>query len=296
MQLVTASKIFAVLLLIACFVLAVSAQDMALMLGDGLYDAGNYHDAITEYKRYLLFHPNASSRSAVYYKLGLCYRNMADWDSAIEALKLSADTALSDDVRAQRTIDLAVIYTAKGDYDMSELLLTRLAPFLRKEAIKRRWWLISTVNQVHTSQWEKARTSYNNYVSLDRGSLSEKHHRIIIDLLSEAQNESMRSEKLAKWLSTFIPGLGQMYCGDWRNGVNALSLNAAVASVWITLGLRDRSEAIAVMLLLPRYYLGQRYRAGKIAQERNAQKHLYYQREILMELRKHLKSHASAVK
>ncbi len=265
---------------------------MAIGLADSLYHTGNYYDAITEYNRYLFFHTDALDQSDIHYKMGLCYKNMGDWDTAIEYIQLSAATAPDNIVRDQRRIDVAIIYTARGNYGMSEFLVTKIGLFAKDRETKRRYLLIATMNYIYTFQWEKARTSYIDYLSFAPNASEEKHFCSVTNLLMEAQGEKLKSERLAKWLSTFIPGLGQIYSNDWRNGVNALALNSATTYFSIDLLWKRSPDAYTVSLFWWRYYAGQRFHAGRIASEKNHQKKLEYQSKILRALRGCLNNHS----
>lgn len=264
-----------------CVNLICFADDLALKLADSLYDIGNYQEAVTEYKRYLFFHPESNNQSDIYHKIALCFRKGSDWDSAIFYLKLSANSASSDITRNQRKIDLAVTYTAKGDYSTSNFLLVKITAFSKNKEVKQKAQLILTLNYIYTFQWKRAEEAFTNYVKLNPNISGGEHNRII-KLLRKAIQEPLKSPNVAKWLSTFIPGLGQIYCGDWRNGINALLLNTTLIYWCLDLaGKRQFHDSINVGLFSKRYYFGNRSHAIRIAKEKRRQKNLNYQDTIL---------------
>lgn len=79
------------------------------------------------------------------------------------------------------------------------------------------------------------------------------------------------SAEQARWMSTFLPGSGQLYAGAWQDGAASLALNAGLATLlagavrsqdWVGTGL--------VVAFGSRYYLGGIENAGVRVEERNA--------------------------
>ena len=57
-----------------------------LQLGDYLYINQNYEASVTEYWRFLCFHPNHPYTFYAYYKAGMAYTQIEDWKSATSLL------------------------------------------------------------------------------------------------------------------------------------------------------------------------------------------------------------------
>ena len=87
-------------------------------------------------------------------------------------------------------------------------------------------------------------------------------------------------------LSTFLPGLGQAYAEDWKNGLNALLLNGVLGYVTLNAAIeRDYDDALlSFFFLFHRYYVGNRYRAAEAAQAFNDRKNRWYVEKILQAL------------
>lgn len=97
----------------------------------------------------------------------------------------------------------------------------------------------------------------------------------IEELLIEEQRSLIHPKpKLAGQLSYFLPGLGQFYAGDIKNGLNSLAITSATfalsINVMINYSLLD--GVIAVIPWLQRFYLGGSTRASLIAQVRRQEK------------------------
>ena len=67
----------------------------------------------------------------------------------------------------------------------------------------------------------------------------------IADLLKQALSLHKKSATKAKWLSIFVPGLGQAYAKEYGNAVNALLLNGFDIFITLyTIGLGHYSDAL----------------------------------------------------
>lgn len=73
--------------------------------------------------------------------------------------------------------------------------------------------------------------------------------------------------KTAKVLSIIVPGLGQMYAGDWKAGINSLVLSGGLFYLGIRSGINNSflDAAIGFLPWFQRYYTGGFKRAEKIA-------------------------------
>jgi hypothetical protein len=80
-----------------------------------------------------------------------------------------------------------------------------------------------------------------------------------------------KSPTLAKWLSTFVPGSGQLYVGASLSALNAFGLNCLTGYfLWDELrkdNLRD--SALFASLVWFRYYQGNRTKAQALAEGAN---------------------------
>ena len=62
------------------------AEERPLSVGKHLFAQGNYDAAITEYKRFLYFHPSDEGIGEVYYNIGLAYRAQRTLDRGSHCL------------------------------------------------------------------------------------------------------------------------------------------------------------------------------------------------------------------
>ncbi|MEJ2567877.1 MAG: hypothetical protein P8Z50_03230, partial [candidate division WOR-3 bacterium] len=104
-------------------------RDAVLELADKFFDLHFYNEAITEYQRYIFFNDTGKDISYSYYKIGIAYRNLHDLEESLDALEFSVQASISDSIKDERKIDIAVNYIAWGRYSEAKLVLLKLMSF-----------------------------------------------------------------------------------------------------------------------------------------------------------------------
>ena len=177
---------------------------------------------------------------------------------------------------------------AAGRDDQAELQLLEL-----KEppgADRRRVFLLLAVTYIYRHRWVQAeqalRQAFPGEWIAQNGMQAEWDR--MERLLRQAQSAPRRSPLAAKVLSGLVPGAGQLYSGDGWNALNALLLNGALG--WLVANsILDRQYLEAVVLLMvpfKRYYTGNIYNAGILAEKRNRAADLRSRRDILSSLQR----------
>ena len=247
----------------------VSASDPALDLGDRLFVLENYDAAITEYKRFLLFNADHPQSGDVQFKIGLAYRAQEWWREAVEAMVTAVQLTAETELQAERRVELAVTLIASGAYDLALVELIKVNMQSQSVQLRQRARFLRGVAYLYQFKWEQARSVFQVY--FDESPHAAGAAAEIDALFSDAINLPEKSERRARLLSTFLPGLGQTYAGDWKNGLNALLLNGALGYVTLDAAIeRDYDDALlSFFFLFYRYYSGNRYRAVEVAQTFN---------------------------
>ncbi len=262
----------------------VSASDPALELGDHLFALGDYDAAITEYKRFLFFNADDPRVDEVQFKIGLAYRAQKWWMEAAEAMIAAIQRTTETELQVERRVELAVTLIASGAYDLALVELIKVDMQSQSAQLRQRARFLRGVAYLYQFKWEQAQSVFQAYfdeIPNAAGTATE------IDLLFlDALNRSQKSEKAARLLSTFLPGLGQTYAGDWKNGVNALLLNGALGYITLDAAIeRDYDDALlSFFFLFYRYYSGNRYRAAEAAQTFNDRENRRHVEKILQAL------------
>ncbi len=230
-----------------------SAENDLLGLGGHLLKLENYDAAITEYKRFIFFHPDDKRVANTYYNIGLAYRAQGLWQEAIISMRNAMFHASNDDEKSEYQINLAVTLIASKNYDLAQLELIKVMLRDPNVALDKRILFLRSVAYIYQFRWEEAREILQEYTDDDK-----------LDILfNKVANLPQKSTTTAKVLSTIIPGAGQFYTGDWRGGLNAFVLNSLLGYVAVDAVLDQHyaDAAFWIFFIFNRYYQGNSYRA-----------------------------------
>jgi tetratricopeptide (TPR) repeat protein len=241
--------------------------DAALQLGRELAALGSYDQAITEYKRFICFSTDAAAKCYAGQQIAEMYRAEKKWDNAIAAFHTSLALAPGDRNRDDLRVQMAVTLIAAQRYSAAEFALLRVYAFGKYPTLKRKAGFFLGVVSLYTGKWESAYEYFDDYFADE-----PRLRRIIVDsLLAPANRPPRRSPATARWLSTFLPGSGQIYAGGFRHGLNSLGLNLGTVYL-LGSSIVDQQyydAAFVYSSLFWRYYSGSRYHAARICRERN---------------------------
>ena len=262
----------------------VSASDPAVDLGDHLFALGDYDAAITEYKRFLFFGADHPQASEIQFKIGLAYRAQKWWAEAVESMIAAVQLTTETELQVERRVELAVTLIASGAYDLALVELIKVDMQSQSTQLRQRARFLRGVAYLYQFKCEQARSVFRVYFNESPGAAGAAAE--IDALFSAAINLPQKSEKTARLLSTFLPGLGQTYAGDWKNGLNALLLNGVLGYVTLDAAIeKDYDDALlSFFFLFYRYYSGNRYRATTAAQTFNDQENRRHVEKILQAL------------
>ena len=265
-------------------VVTVSASDPAVDLGDYFFALENYDAAITEYKRFLFFNSDHPRSGEVQFKIGLAYRAQEWWAEAVEAMIAAIELTTATELQAEMRVELAVTLIASGAYDLALIELIKVDMQSQSARLRQRARFLRGIAYLYQFKWEQARSvflAYFDAIPSAAGAAAE-----IDTFFAEALNLPQKSEKAARLLSTLLPGLGQTYAGDWKNGLNALLLNGLLGYVTLDAAIdRDYDDALlSFFFLFYRYYGGNRYRAAEAAQAFNDRENRQHVNRILQAL------------
>lgn len=239
------------------------AEELPLSLGKHFAAQGNHDAAITEYKRFLFFHPHDPRVGEIYYNIGIAYRAQSLWTEAVNSLRIATHYAMDRESKSEYQLELAVTLIATQNYDLAQLELIKV--MLRNPSVQRyrRALFLQAVTYIYQFQWEAAREVLRGYTTDER----------LDAFFDSALNMPQKSVKIASTLSKILPGAGHVYAGDWRGGLNAIVLNSALGFLTIDAVLDGHyTDAVLwVGIVFLRYYRGNTFRAEAAVKQFNLQ-------------------------
>ena len=260
------------------------AADQALDLAKRFFDRENYEEAITEYKRFIFFHPeDQEGVSDALHKIGLIFALSSSWSKAREVLRRSIELTEDSRIKDKRRIDLGVVLIASKDYSLGELELLKVSYFSQDESIRKKALYFQGIGSLYMFKWKEAKEIFMSYYPEDE---TEE----LKGQLEKAQHLAYKSPKKAKILSLFLPGSGQIYAGNLKDGVCALLLNGLIGTFMVrAIGEEDWWNATSLFFLFQRYYRGNLYHAQEQAELYNQELNRQQALKILKTIQEEVK-------
>ncbi len=254
---------------------SLAKQDL-LILGDHFFRLNNYDAAITEYKRFICFHPGDVRVAKTYNQIGLAYRAQGLWQEAIISMRNAVSNTITDEEKSEFQLDLAVTLIASRNYDLARLELIKVMLRNTNDATYKRSLFLQAVTYIYQYRWEDARKILKDYTT----------DELVNQLFDKAMNLPHKSITAAKVLSAVIPGAGQMYAGSWGGGLNALGLNGVLGYVAADAILKSYyiDAALWTYFIFTRYYMGNLYRSETAVETYNQEQSQRVAESILQRL------------
>ncbi len=278
--------------IVLCFCVSISnvaaspsANSVLLTYAERLEGTQQYDAAISEFKRFMFFHPEDPEVFRAYYGIGRCYRHLKEWKKSIEAYQTAMLMSPNEDIHGDISLDLIDALLEGGRFDEGLLEIERVIIASGSPIAVRKASYYKFVALVLRFQWNEAHEAYRSYLALLDDSSDRRNSPAVDSVLRMASHSPMLSEDRAVWFSTFLPGLGQLYSGDMKNAINAFGLNAALGYfTFQTVAVGGYVEgALLFSSVFLRYYQGNRYHAERLAQEENRNRNLAFARKVLRE-------------
>lgn len=196
--------------------------DNLLGFAQSLFQEGDYLNAVHEYQRYLFLYPNTAQADFVQLHIAAAYQNVGRLNAAIEAYQsLIQNYPQSPFVERARS-NIAQCQLLNGDQAAS---ITSLRQFLSdypgSGLAPRARFIIATIYMdrkdwtAAAQEWNQVRTTYS------QTPFAEMSNQLI-RMAQQAESLPRRSPIATGLLSTFLPGLGQVYSGRYSAGVYSL--------------------------------------------------------------------------
>ena len=224
---------------------------------------GNYETAIKYYQRVSYFGGN--------YRITDCYISTADCYFLINDFR-----------QAENFYELAY-FSTENDSIKDLVLLSRSAIFIYEkkylEALQELFNTSDDKNILRTKNIYLATAYYglNRFSESEDALLKIENDSLVRNnlhkLFSKAIRVQKRNPKTARILSMMLPGLGQFYSGDIRDGINSLLITSAFMYLTLNTAIQySLLEATSVLPWFSRYYMGGFKRAESIAVNRIEEK------------------------
>lgn len=254
--------IFLYVLSLTAFHTAIAQDQLAKQwhYADSLFRAEAYFDCVTECKRLLFFDSTKTYAFDAHFLAAKSYKKGARLADALRYFTKAEMFAQTKDEQYDAILEKIKIYMVQRNTDIAHkrlMDLERDSLFSEKknELIYWKGWIY-----IFADSWKKAA---NQFGKLD----STKDLR---DFCNQV-DEKKYSVGWAKGLSYIIPGAGQVYTGEYLNGLLSLGWNVLWGYLAIDAFAAERifDGAMITNFLWMRFYRGNLQNAEKFAVEKN---------------------------
>lgn len=230
-----------------------------LKLADSLFTSEKYFDAITEYKRLLFFDSIKQFSYEANFKIGLAYKEGNKLSDAIKYFALAEMSANNPEQFFESKIYQVRTNILRRSISRAEKILDELENDNRFTEHQREIKYWRAWNKIFSDKWEEAHHIFKqiNETELDELCLNTHNKFYSVDF--------------AKYSSMILPGLGQIYTGEYLNGLLSLAWN--IFSGYLTINAFNEERIfdgiVTANLLWFRFYRGNFQNAEKFAKEKN---------------------------
>ena len=257
------------------------ASDSQLLYADALFDEGDYDAAILEFKRYIFYNPQNNLLDYALYRIGQSYYYS---HSPINAQK-SLEQLLKDYPQSpfclharfmlgKTFMDNEDFARARNEFRLiTESSSTPLSPRVQWDeswGISAQAQYLQAWSYLSERDWYSAIAEFRKVGQFQPDSpLSKKAERLADTTLADIRLPR-KSPTLARWMSTFLPGSGQIYAGKITNGLISTAFNAAFIYLLVD-SIRDKHyvDTVGIYIIGARFYWGNIYNATQNALEYN---------------------------
>ncbi|MFM9946507.1 MAG: hypothetical protein ACKV1O_01085 [Saprospiraceae bacterium] len=242
--------------------------------------AGNTSLALKSYQR-VLFFSGERYREECQRQLAALYADLGDFERSTFYCDLLYQSAGTDSLRYEALFSKTGMLMLQHQYKKALLELLSLPKNMPEPWLSRKQLYLGAAH-FGIREFDLARADL-----LPLFSPTDLEGRAEFErLMRQAERVSRKSPKTARVLSMILPGAGQFYAGDYKNGINSLLLNALLGYWFVSTGISYTfvDAAATVTPWLFRYYGGGIRRAGEILEKKKEAKLRKVFRKILEEL------------
>jgi tetratricopeptide (TPR) repeat protein len=232
------------------------------------------------YRRYLTERPDGPFWDVARFRAGETALDAGRFDAALAdfALLSRSDTPLAE----RASLWLGLTHYRRRAYDAAREQWAQTARTAQDDNIAAEAQYGAAWSSIRLHDWATARRALERFPVVFRESQRALGAAALAARIGQrASSLPLRSPEAARWLSTFLPGAGQVYAGRVGNGLVSLAINGAF--VYVTArAVADGRWVDAGFLYLAgaRFYWGGRQNAAKFARERNEQEKQRFIREL----------------
>ncbi len=224
-----------------------------------LYSNGDYEEAISELRRVFFFAENKDPQTCKL--LGDCYRRVLVPDKSLYYYELAFDLFTSDSAKLEMKFQIISLHL---QFDQPNYALTQiysLPDSLSSKYVQQKNFYEALV-YYRLKDFNSSKTALLAALNNEDNNLEES-----IDSLYEKAAKNDDFNVYLPMMLSIIPGLGQLYLGEYKAALNSFLLTGSFAVIYVY-SIGNLSILDAVLMVMPwfhRYYQGGLLQAKTLA-------------------------------
>ena len=259
---------------------------MRYLYADHLFEQRAYRSAILEYKRLLFYQPDAAKADLARYRIGLSYYHQGNRELARQKFEEVRQNSPNTPLYLQAQLMLGRTHFDAKNYSTARSTFFQVANAgasgeTAAQARYLRGWCY-----IHEQAWFKAIAEWRTVQQLQPNALLSQASTRLADITYANTPLPFKSPRLAEWMSTFLPGAGQIYAGELEKGLISGAISAAVFYLLADSIREERYvDVVGICLVSSRFYLGNRVNAREWAIEHNRRLEADFIRQLKQQAR-----------
>ena len=258
-------------------------DDSPLRYAEYLFNHEDYEPSLLEYKRFLFYHPDTDVDDFVRYRIAQGYYYQENSEKAQQMFAEFAKTHSDSPLYLHAQLMLGKFYFDAADYTSARIKFSKIIHVDTDEQLSAQAQYLQSWCYVHEWNWLKGIAEFRKVSRFQPGSSLSMVSNQLADTTLANTPLPLKSPERAQWLSTFFPGVGQIYAGQLRNGLISTAVNAVFVYLAADATRDERYvDAVGVSLVGMWHYWRNRSSAKALSVEHNRKLAI----DLISELRK----------
>lgn len=239
--------------------------------------SGNFNAALIEYQRAMFFSP-PGNQSYLFRQTANCYYSTGDYENAMAYYDHAYNNYEIDSLKLECLFQKSSCFILQKNFNFALVELYSIGENISEYFNQKKQFY----QAVCYFGLEKFEESFNSFInSVPKG--NEEIQLRLTELFDDKKRLFRPNPKTALILSIIIPGAGQFYGGDIKNGINSFVLCGTILGIGFNIASKYGflNAAISVLPWYQRYYQGGFNRAQIIAEQKRLINRSKYYKEIL---------------
>lgn len=251
-----------------------------------LFESGDYQAARREYKRLLFYQPDTEFTDVADYRIAQSYYYQNEPDRAERLFDEFLGAHPNSPFRFQSQLMIGQLQFDAEAYSLARTTLFELLHASADTEVAAAAHYLRGWCYIHTNDWNKAITELRRADTLQIDTSRRKEARRLADTLLAETPLPHKSPQMAEWLSTVVPGSGQFYVGNVKEGILAAALSGTFIYLAVD-AIRERRyvDCTGIAFVGWQFYWGNRINARRLASEYNKN----YEQKLIQTLKRQAK-------